>query len=905
MRNSATVQAALLLRTQCLSALVPQCLLLAILSWPVIAAEAPAATAAPLLDTDSYWRCFTVLRDPVVGTAGKAEVAPPDKRSGYRFNTALPPADWRKADFDDGEWMRTRGPFYFLKTASAPGGFGFRIPRQIALVCLRGRFDVADPAAAGDLALSADFRGGIAVYLNGREVARKHLPDGELTPETLAEDYPPEAYGTPEGKAIKAGFGEPAKYLDRLKLRVRRMENVVVPAKLLVKGENVLAVEIHRSAIMPGEPALKSPKDFGWTLFNTAGLNSLTLSRPGGAAAAGDAARSGGPELWNVSTLQGVYATDCGEPGAAVRPIRLVGAANGTYSGQVVVSGDGPLAGLSAKAGELKLEGGAGSIPASAVEVRYALSAGPRGREENYFDTLSPVPPAGEAAADNQPIWVTVRVPADAKPGKYAGTLSVKAGGRDWTVPVSLEVKAWRLPDAHDFATFADFIESPESVAMQYKVPFWSDEHFRKLETVFNQLGRAGNKTLYVPLVCRHNLGNAETMVRWIRNDGAGGVGRGSGEGGGAEPGAKGESPTPRPSPPAPFSYDFAPLEKYLDACIAGAGKPELVVLVIWDGFICGKSWGGEVTDKPIPVTLLDPATGKTSEMAGPKYSDEAAAEAFWRPVAEGIRKRLAARGIEKALCVGMSYDVQPAKSVFDVWSKVLPEARWFHQGHGKATGAQYRYSSTVWNVVAPDDPSKGRNHGWKRAGDYVCVANDRDIWKADYDYQLVLSRTIGEYNILGKQNGFGRMCADFWPVLSGKNSGGHVPPGNLSARYPESSWSQLNLRQIPYLGAGRDGALSTARYEAMIEGLQECEARAFIEKALLDEAARGKLGADLAGRAQALLDERARWLICLNLTRGAGNEFCSLAVNSWQSCSERLYAMAAEVAGRGISSRR
>ena len=32
------------------------------------------------------------------------------------------------------------------------------------------------------------------VYLNGQEVSRGHLPDGDITPETFAKEYPREAY---------------------------------------------------------------------------------------------------------------------------------------------------------------------------------------------------------------------------------------------------------------------------------------------------------------------------------------------------------------------------------------------------------------------------------------------------------------------------------------------------------------------------------------------------------------------------------------------------------------------------------------------------------------------------------------------------------------------------------------
>jgi len=55
---------------------------------------------------------------------------------------------------------------------------------------------------------------------------------------------------------------------------------------------------------------------------------------------------------------------------------------------------------------------------------------------------------------------------------------------------------------------------------------------------------------------------------------------------------------------------------------------------------------------------------------------------------------------------------------------------------------------------------------------------------------------------------------------------------------------------------------VATARLEYLKEGIQECEARVFLEGILLDEEKRVLLGEDLARRCQQALDEhhRAMW---------------------------------------------
>ena len=67
--------------------------------------------------------------------------------------------------------------------------------------------------------------------------------------------------------------------------------------------------------------------------------------------------------------------------------------------------------------------------------------------------------------------------PPDAAPGRYAGTLTVTPPGMaPVAVPVLLDVCPWRVPAPSDYRLFVDVIQSPESTALHYRVPLWSDE---------------------------------------------------------------------------------------------------------------------------------------------------------------------------------------------------------------------------------------------------------------------------------------------------------------------------------------------------------------------------------------------------------------------------------------------
>jgi len=99
-----------------------------------------------------------------------------------------------------------------------------------------------------------------------------------------------------------------------------------------------------------------------------------------------------------------------GNPFEPLRPIRTVAPRGGTCSGQVVVSGSGPLDGLNASIGPLKHVKGNAVLPAELVRVRYAMQ-----EEDEYFcNALMPQPADG---ATVQPVWVLVDVPRDQQPG--------------------------------------------------------------------------------------------------------------------------------------------------------------------------------------------------------------------------------------------------------------------------------------------------------------------------------------------------------------------------------------------------------------------------------------------------------------------------------------------------------
>ncbi|MBN1676738.1 MAG: DUF4091 domain-containing protein [Kiritimatiellae bacterium] len=92
-----------------------------------------------------------------------------------------------------------------------------------------------------------------------------------------------------------------------------------------------------------------------------------------------------------------------------------------------------------------------------------------------------------------QPLWVCVRVPADAAPGTYTGRLSVRLEGRDgrahaFHVPIVLHVWPFTLPQRPSLHHTEWLM--PEVVAGYYHVEPWSERHWSWMARIAADMAR-------------------------------------------------------------------------------------------------------------------------------------------------------------------------------------------------------------------------------------------------------------------------------------------------------------------------------------------------------------------------------------------------------------------------------
>jgi hypothetical protein len=435
-------------------------------------------------------------------------------------------------------------------------------------------------------------------------------------------------------------------------------------------------------------------------------------------------------------------------------------------------------------------------------------------------------------------------------------------------------VADWTLPDPSEFETHIDFIQSPETLAMKYKVDMWSGKHFELISRSLKLLGGLGNKTLYITLIRRTLLGNKHAMVRWIRK------------------------------PDGEYDVNLSIAKKYLDTAVRTMGKIPVVCLYCWES----KGAQGQLEyqkeprrDREILYTLEDPETGSITEAIGPDW-DTSECAAFWHPALTGIQDHLNRLDMGGSLMLGLCGDRQPTEEALSTLEKAVPGVKWVIHAHNRKETLKGNrpvgYSAAIWGVGAKTfDPDFNRGYGWRDPFRTAYIPRGALSPGAAIVSQHIFIETWlaarGKRSVAKGVKGIGHLGWDFWSVdLPGR--GRRLRP--LANRYPEAAWGALSMNWCGnfIIAPGRDGPIATVRYETLRENIQECQARIFIEKVLLDEKRKKTIGPELAGRAQDILDQRVR----IGLK---GNIYRTALASNLAELTESLYEIAAEISKKLI----
>jgi hypothetical protein len=695
-------------------------------------------------------------------------------------------------------------------------------------------------------------------------------------------------------------------------LRQRRLTVEVDPA-LLRPGVNVLAIDNRLSPILElrtarGKGTLPPMSGSSAQRWPHVGLSSVRFAaEPADAVRSGDH-RPSGVQAWAEDVHRWLLEEDFLEPGVPERrTVEIVAARGGTFSGQVVLGTDQDLLQPSAVLTDLTGPGGA-RIPASAVRLRWArsiplkivkqMNAGAfrtymqdlfliryrgapvdtwvaewtdhRGKLRllrslwqadtmRLYDQLGPEAPATIGAGACQPLWITVAVPKDARPGTYESALTVSsspsAGGfvaLSARFRVRLEVIDCEVPEPRQYRAYVGVDESPWALAAWRQVPLWGPEHWVLVEEAVKAAGQLGARVISIPVIQKTELDNGpDTMIRWVkRPDGA-------------------------------FDYDFALADRYLDLWREyGHPEADVIVYLVLPADNGGRS-GGTGT-----VTVIDSAT-KEVRVFTPPQPDTPEGERLWRDCARAVRAHLNARGVaDERLHWGLFYDYigERGFALADVLRRAVPTVGWARSSH-EGRGIHGGHDVTVtWNAAvrryqAPPftlarmagkpsyyfDPAAGYRvldyQGWDDPRASLLLPRaDSDVSALSLYPPLLHLRATQEMAVTTKYRGFGRICVDGW------GRGSYFGPFNPYLLYP-----------------GKPGTLDgSVQFEVLREGLQETETRIALSA-----------GGTPSPRTRSILDRRTEraWILP---PRPEGQRIAEYYAG-WQTMSRDLYQCGAE----------
>lgn len=141
------------------------------------------------------------------------------------LDTGVPPDPaWTTAAYDDSAWSRGTAPLGYGDPVTTTVSYGPDSANKHVTTWFRKELEVADPGAFQALALSLRQDDGAVVWLNGEEVYRYNMPDGEIGATTLA--------ASPTDGDEETTF-----------------QGVDLDPGSFVAGVNVLAVEVHQASL--------------------------------------------------------------------------------------------------------------------------------------------------------------------------------------------------------------------------------------------------------------------------------------------------------------------------------------------------------------------------------------------------------------------------------------------------------------------------------------------------------------------------------------------------------------------------------------------------------------------------------------------------------------------------------
>ena len=353
-----------------------------------------------------------------------------------------------------------------------------------------------------------------------------------------------------------------------------------------------------------------------------------------------------------------------------------------------------------------------------------------------------------EVAADaTQPVWLRVRVPSDAAPGKYGGTVAVVAGAERVSLPVELTVDPFALPDERHLLVTNWF--NTRYIAKSHGVEEWSEAFWAILERYARHMAEHRQNVFYTPW----------TLIAVTRE-------------------ADGK-----------LSFDYARFDRYVETFLKAGVRDRIELRHV--GHFGKDGWGGsEIVLTQVAAT--DRKTGKRVTL-GP--------EEGLAPLLANLQRHLAERGWLKRAMIHVADE--PSINNLESWRKA---SAFVHKAAPRLrridaietidfTGALEVWVPKLSHLDRWRDAYEARRQG-NELWYYICCHPYGNVYPNRFlDYPLAAVRVLHWINFACDLPGYLHWGLNFWGDDPFGVPRDRLPPGDTHVIYPGKSGPLSSLR--------------------------------------------------------------------------------------------------------------
>jgi len=214
--------------------------------------------------------------------------------------------------------------------------------------------------------------------------------------------------------------------------------------------------------------------------------------------------------LWPVDPLVKVF-PDTPAPSQPDAPVRLQCARNEIESAQLALRSDRDLENVTVRVSPLRHTAGAAFLSEEQfrwnlvgyVPVKKNSPETPPSERLREAPFAAPDPLLEDRtfalkAGETRPIWLTLNVPEQATPGEYRGTVTVETPQGRASLPVEVAVYPFALPAARHLYVTNWF--SLDAIARAHQLSLWSEEFWKVLERYARSMAEHRQNVVLTPL---------------------------------------------------------------------------------------------------------------------------------------------------------------------------------------------------------------------------------------------------------------------------------------------------------------------------------------------------------------------------------------------------------------------